>query len=106
MRSWKRRLRFVRERRRSSVGWRCPSHRKARSPLGSELLRIRLRLSSVERRTWKNISPAVTLRRTDPYGVAVYFGASFFTEQDALGTMTVIRDTDFTPSHILEFYGS
>jgi len=33
-------------------------------------------------------------------------GASFFTEQDGTWHMTVIRDTDFTPSHIIEFYMS
>jgi methane/ammonia monooxygenase subunit C len=38
------------------------------------------------------------------YGIAIYFGASFFTEQDGTWHMTVIRDTDFTPSHIIEFY--
>ncbi|TXT42509.1 MAG: pmoC [Methylocystaceae bacterium] len=31
---------------------------------------------------------------------------SFFTEQDGTWHMTVIRDTDFTPSHIIEFYMS
>ena len=34
----------------------------------------------------------------------VYWGASFFTEQDGTWHQTVVRDTDFTPSHILEFY--
>jgi len=29
-------------------------------------------------------------------------GASYFTEQDGTWHMTVIRDTDFTPSHIIE----
>ena len=38
------------------------------------------------------------------FAMAIYWGASFFTEQDATWHMTVIRDTDFTPSHILEFY--
>ena len=38
------------------------------------------------------------------YAVAIYWGASFFTEQDGTWHMTVIRDTDFTPSHIIEFY--
>ena len=33
-------------------------------------------------------------------------GASFFTEQDGTWHMTVIRDTDFIPSHIIEFYMS
>src|SRR5919197_130548 len=40
------------------------------------------------------------------YGVAIYWGASFFTEQDGTWHITVIRDTDFTPSHIIEFYMS
>jgi methane/ammonia monooxygenase subunit C len=38
------------------------------------------------------------------YGVSIYWGASFFTEQDGTWHQTVMRDTDFTPSHILEFY--
>ncbi|CAH9019090.1 methane monooxygenase/ammonia monooxygenase subunit C [Candidatus Nitrosacidococcus sp. I8] len=40
------------------------------------------------------------------YGVGLFWGASFFTEQDGAWHQTVIRDTDFTPSHILEFYMS
>lgn len=40
------------------------------------------------------------------YGYAVYWGASFFTEQDGTWHQTVVRDTDFTPSHIIEFYMS
>ena len=40
------------------------------------------------------------------YAVGIYWGASFFTEQDGTWHMTVIRDTDFTPSHIIEFYMS
>src|SRR5579875_3908986 len=40
------------------------------------------------------------------YGVAIYWGASYFTEQDGTWHQTVIRDTDFTPSHIIEFYQS
>ena len=40
------------------------------------------------------------------YGSALYWGASFFTEQDGTWHQTVIRDTDFTPSHIIEFYMS
>jgi methane/ammonia monooxygenase subunit C len=38
------------------------------------------------------------------YATAVYFGGSYFTEQDATWHQTVVRDTDFTPSHIIEFY--
>lgn len=40
------------------------------------------------------------------YGIGLYWGASFFTEQDGAWHQTVIRDTDFTPSHIIEFYMS
>jgi methane/ammonia monooxygenase subunit C len=40
------------------------------------------------------------------YGLAIYWGASYFTEQDGTWHQTVIRDTDFTPSHIIEFYMS
>jgi methane/ammonia monooxygenase subunit C len=40
------------------------------------------------------------------YGYAIYWGASFYTEQDGTWHQTVIRDTDFTPSHIIEFYMS
>jgi len=40
------------------------------------------------------------------YAFTVYWGASYFTEQDGTWHMTVIRDTDFTPSHIIEFYMS
>jgi methane/ammonia monooxygenase subunit C len=36
------------------------------------------------------------------YGITIYWGASFFTEQDGTWHMTVIRDTDFTPSHIID----
>ncbi|GAB6068828.1 hypothetical protein JCM13664_21490 [Methylothermus subterraneus] len=38
------------------------------------------------------------------YAWALYWGLSFFTEQDATWHQTVIRDTDFTPSHIVVFY--
>ena len=38
------------------------------------------------------------------YAWAFYWGASFFTEQDATWHQTVVRDTDFTPSHIIVFY--
>jgi methane/ammonia monooxygenase subunit C len=36
--------------------------------------------------------------------VAYYWAASFFAEQDAAWHLVVIRDTDFTPSHIIVFY--
>jgi methane/ammonia monooxygenase subunit C len=38
------------------------------------------------------------------YAWAIYFGASYFTEQDGTWHQTIVRDTDFTPSHIIEFY--
>ncbi len=38
------------------------------------------------------------------YAWAFYWGTSFFTEQDATWHQTVVRDTDFTPSHIIVFY--
>jgi methane/ammonia monooxygenase subunit C len=40
------------------------------------------------------------------YVFAVFIGASFFAEQDATWHQTVVRDTSFTPSHIMLFYGS
>jgi methane/ammonia monooxygenase subunit C len=40
------------------------------------------------------------------YGFAFYWGTSFFTEQDATWHQTVVRDTDFTPNHIIVFYFS
>lgn len=40
------------------------------------------------------------------YVFAVYWGSSFFTEQDASWHQVIIRDTSFTPSHIPLFYGS
>jgi methane/ammonia monooxygenase subunit C len=60
-----------------------------------------------------NVAPREELRRFIyllgwilVYGVAIYWGASYFTEQDGTWHQTVIRDTDFTPSHIIEFYMS
>jgi len=38
------------------------------------------------------------------YGWAIYWGASYFTEQDGTWHQTIVRDTDFTPSHVIEFY--
>ena len=38
------------------------------------------------------------------YGSAIYWGASYYTEQDGTWHQTIVRDTDFTPSHIIEFY--
>src|SRR5215510_1415902 len=38
------------------------------------------------------------------YAFVVIFAASFFAEQDATWHQTLIRDTEFTPSHIILFY--
>lgn len=38
------------------------------------------------------------------YVFAVFWAASFFAEQDASWHQTVVRDTSFTPSHIVLFY--
>lgn len=38
------------------------------------------------------------------YTYAVYWAASYFAEQDGSWHQTVIRDSDFTPSHIILFY--
>lgn len=40
------------------------------------------------------------------YAFAVYWAASFFAEQDASWHQVVVRDTSFTPSHIVLFYGT
>jgi methane/ammonia monooxygenase subunit C len=40
------------------------------------------------------------------YTFSVYFAGSFFAEQDAAWHQTVVRDTSFTPSHIVLFYGT
>jgi len=40
------------------------------------------------------------------YVFALYFAASYFAEEDASWHQTVVRDTSFTPSHIILFYGS
>jgi methane/ammonia monooxygenase subunit C len=40
------------------------------------------------------------------YALAVYMAASFFAEQDASWHQVVVRDTSFTPSHIVLFYGT
>lgn len=39
------------------------------------------------------------------FTVAVFFGGSFFAEEDASWHQVVIRDTAFTPSHIVLFFG-
>jgi methane/ammonia monooxygenase subunit C len=38
------------------------------------------------------------------YVFAVFWAASFFAEEDASWHQTVVRDTSFTPSHIILFY--
>lgn len=38
------------------------------------------------------------------YAFCVYFAGSLFAEQDASWHQTVVRDTSFTPSHIVLFY--
>jgi methane/ammonia monooxygenase subunit C len=59
------------------------------------------------------LSPAVELKRYFTllffilvYTFSVYFAGSFFAEQDAAWHQTVVRDTSFTPSHIVLFYGT
>jgi len=64
-------------------------------------------------RNLDNLPPQVEFRRWVSflmwlivYAYALYWGASFYTEQDAAWHNVVIRDTSFTPSHITEFYMS
>lgn len=38
------------------------------------------------------------------YGIALYWGASFFTEQDTTWHKAITRDSDFTPCNIVEYY--
>ena len=64
-------------------------------------------------RALDRLSPAEELKRywalglfVVTYTYAAYAGASYFTEQDGTWHQTVIRDTDFTPSHVIEFYQS
>jgi methane/ammonia monooxygenase subunit C len=40
------------------------------------------------------------------YGLALTWGASFFTEQDAMWNSAALRDTAFTPVNIIRFYVS
>ena len=40
------------------------------------------------------------------YVFAIYFTGSFFAEQDAAWHQTIVRDTVFTPSHVVLFYGT
>ncbi|HIF17790.1 MAG TPA: methane monooxygenase/ammonia monooxygenase subunit C [Cycloclasticus sp.] len=60
-----------------------------------------------------NITPQEELRRYFTllaylvcYVFIVYWAASFFAEQDASWHQVTVRDTDFTPSHIVLFYGT
>jgi len=63
-------------------------------------------------RNLENLSPAEELKRYWIWGsfVLMYafavFIAAYYAEQDATWHQTVIRDTSFTPSHIIEFYQS
>ena len=59
------------------------------------------------------LSPRVELRRYSTYlgmlfvyAFTFVFAGSFFAEQDAAWHQVVMRDTSFTPSHIIEFYGA
>jgi len=60
----------------------------------------------------KALTPEVELRRYMTflgmlfvYAFAFIWAGSFFAEQDAAWHQVVVRDTSFTPSHIVEFYG-
>ncbi len=64
-------------------------------------------------RSLERLEPREELRRLGTlisiifvYVFAVFWAASFFAEQDASWHQTVVRDTSFTPSHIMLFYGS
>jgi len=57
------------------------------------------------------LSPAAEMRRLQllvqwlaVFGLAIYLGLSFFTEQTAVWHMTAVRDTAFTPSNLITFY--
>jgi methane/ammonia monooxygenase subunit C len=58
-----------------------------------------------------NVEPREELRRTFyllgwlfVYGVAFYWGASYFGEQDASWHQAAVRDSSFTPVNIVKFY--
>jgi len=60
----------------------------------------------------KALAPEVELKRMMfflgmlfVYAFAFVWAGSFFAEQDASWHQVVVRDTSFTPSHIVEFYG-
>lgn len=62
-------------------------------------------------RNLASLSPAAEMKRyfnlvafLGVYTFAVYWAASYFAEQDGSWHQTVIRDTSFTPSHIILFY--
>jgi methane/ammonia monooxygenase subunit C len=64
-------------------------------------------------RSLDHVTPREEIRRwfyliawLGSYVLAAYYSASFFGEQDATWHQTAIRDTDFTPSHIVVFYGT
>lgn len=78
---------------------------RVKGPALKELLRKKQNRSLVV------LTPREELRRNmihliwlAAYAWAFYWGISFFTEQDATWHQTVVRDTDFTPSHIVVFY--
>jgi len=57
------------------------------------------------------LAPAAELRRLQIllqlltiHAIALAIGFSFFTEQTAVWNMTVVRDSDFTPSNIVTFH--
>lgn len=61
----------------------------------------------------KGLAPQVELKRyfnlvmwVMAYAFQVFWAASFFGEQDATWHQTLVRDTEFTPSHIILFYFS
>lgn len=79
--------------------------------LGLAFVGIMAYLWKTRERDIDNVAPREELRRyfvlltwLAVYAMALYWGASFYTEQDGTWHQTVTRDTDFTPSHILEFY--
>ncbi len=79
--------------------------------LGAAFVGVMAYLWKTRDRNIANVAPREELRRyfvllawLVAYSTAIYWGASFFTEQDGTWHQTVVRDTDFTPSHILEFY--
>lgn len=86
--------------------------------MDTETVLTRARGASLWELLWKTrdqnvvvLTPREELRRNMThliwlvaYAWAFYWGVSFFTEQDATWHQTVVRDTDFTPNHIVVFY--